>query len=137
MKLREFADNLQNKLISRGFTVQRYNAISSNSIYLKLDFGVAHSIRIANHHGKNHLHYRYNILTITNQFRVDNRGKYPRRYYTLNQMKRLVKDIVSERDNKIKRYGKTEYNQMCLYNKRTKSGTRGFWSEATLIGGEK
>ena len=35
---KQFASILSNELINRGFLVHRYNAYSTSSIYLKLDF---------------------------------------------------------------------------------------------------
>ena len=43
------ADYIQSKLLEYGFKIQRYNAYSTNSIYLKLDYGVCNSIRISDH----------------------------------------------------------------------------------------
>lgn len=41
--------------------IHRYDAYSTNSVYLKFDYGVANSLRIADHAGKKHLAYRFNI----------------------------------------------------------------------------
>ena len=51
-ELDNLADYIAKRLISEGFTVQRYNAYTTNSIYLKLDYGVCNSIRISDHPGK-------------------------------------------------------------------------------------
>lgn len=40
------------KLLDMGFIVHRYYAYSTSSIYLKLDYGIACGIRIADHLGK-------------------------------------------------------------------------------------
>lgn len=37
--------------------IHRYDAYSTNSVYLKFDYGVANSLRIADHAGKKHLAY--------------------------------------------------------------------------------
>ena len=50
------------KLLDMDFIVHRYDAYSTSSIYLKLDYGVACGIRIADHPGKKKYHYRFNIL---------------------------------------------------------------------------
>lgn len=57
----QVADTLCRRLLSAGFIVHRYDAYSTNSIYLKLDCGVCNSIRISDHTGKGYLKYRYNI----------------------------------------------------------------------------
>lgn len=40
-----------------------YKSMSSESHYIKVDCGVAHSIRISDHRGKGHLAYKYFINT--------------------------------------------------------------------------
>lgn len=42
--------------------IHRYDAYSTNSIYLKFDYGVANSLRISDHPGKRHLRYRFNLM---------------------------------------------------------------------------
>ena len=42
--------------------IHRLDAYSTNSIYLKFDYGIVNSLRISDHEGKKHLSYRYNIL---------------------------------------------------------------------------
>ena len=44
MELNDIAEMLCRNLISEGFIIQRYDAYSSNSIYLKLDYGACNSI---------------------------------------------------------------------------------------------
>ena len=46
------AEDIQILLKKNGFTIHRYNSYSSNSIYLKVDFGLAGSIRISDHVGR-------------------------------------------------------------------------------------
>lgn len=47
MENKKIADSLQRSLINNGFVVQRYNAYSTDNIYLKLDYGVCNSIRVS------------------------------------------------------------------------------------------
>jgi hypothetical protein len=135
-KLLTFAEALQNKLLQNGFVVHRYDAISTNSIYLKLDYGAANSIRISDHRGKHHLQYRYNVGTQIKKYRADKSGQYPRFYYPMNQMNVLLKHILESREQKIRKYGKGEYNAKCLQYKSTSQDSPGFWQDARLIGGE-
>lgn len=46
------ARQISRALIERGFTVHRYDAISTSSIYLKVDWGAGLSIRMAVHDGE-------------------------------------------------------------------------------------
>ena len=60
--IKKIADDISRSLLEEGFDILRYDSYSSNSVYLKIDFGVCHTIRISDHPGKKHLHYRYNVL---------------------------------------------------------------------------
>ena len=62
MTEKKIAKILVKKLVSLGFVVHRYDAITTSSIYLKLDFGLSCGIRISNHKGKAKYHYRFNVI---------------------------------------------------------------------------
>ena len=62
MNEKQIAKVLIEELLKLGFVVHRYNAVTTNSIYLKLDFGVCCGIRIADHSGKKKYHYRFNVV---------------------------------------------------------------------------
>lgn len=105
------AEKLCKKLNQVGFIVHRYNAETSNSVYLNLDNGVSNSIRISDHVGKAHMKYRYNIGP-----HIQTRYTKPdgRNYYMPSQIKVLVNDIISDRDKKIYQLGiEAYYELMC------------------------
>ena len=62
MNEKQMAKILIKELSELGFTIHRYNAITTSSIYLKLDYGICCGIRISNHSGKKKYHYRFNIV---------------------------------------------------------------------------
>lgn len=62
MNEKQVAEILVEKLKESGFIVHKYNAVTTNSIYLKLDYGVCCGIRIADHKGKKKYHYRFNVI---------------------------------------------------------------------------
>ena len=78
--LKAIADEVQGKLLDLGFIVHRYDAYSTSSVYLKMDYGACHSIRIGDHRGKPHLKYRYNIGPWIRKFRSDH-DPYQRWYF--------------------------------------------------------
>ncbi|WP_181879268.1 hypothetical protein [Levilactobacillus brevis] len=47
---------------SQGIKVMRYDAYSTNSVYLKLDYGLLYTLRISDHPGKRYLAYRFNVI---------------------------------------------------------------------------
>ena len=79
------ADSLSERFLAEGFTVHRYDAYSTSSVYLKLDCGMCNSIRISDHRGKKHLAYRYNIGPWIKKRWHDHDGRYPRHYYPIDE----------------------------------------------------
>ena len=130
-ELMNIADSVINSLKEKGFTIHRYDSYSTNSIYLKLDYGVCNSIRISDHKGKKYLKYRYNIiLNGTVQSIMD---KYQRYYYNQDSIKGMIKRIVSDRNEKIEKYGQERYNAFMQKNNHDSSTKKGFWQQAKLI----
>lgn len=79
-------DRLDGKVL-----IHRYDAYSTNSVYLKFDYGVANSLRIADHAGKKHLAYRFNIILNLTEPKNDLSGRFPRNYYPPAWSTRLLK----------------------------------------------
>lgn len=131
-KLDNLADSIAKRLIAEGFTVQRYNAYTTNSIYLKLDYGVCNSIRISDHPGKKYLKYRYNIGSFVKEYRKE-KDRFDRFYYREDKSKNMIKKIIADRETKKSRYGEDEYRRLMQKSKSKNAGTLGFWSKAVLL----
>ncbi|MCI8372461.1 MAG: hypothetical protein HFI75_08700 [Lachnospiraceae bacterium] len=130
--LDKLVDSIAKRLIGEGFTVQRYNAYTTNSIYLKLDYGVCNSIRISDHPGKKHLKYRYNIGSFVKEYQEE-KDKYDRYYYRIDKAENMIKKIIKDRDFKKSRYGESGYKALMQKNKRDNAAASGFWSKAVLL----
>lgn len=130
------ADFIAERLIEEGFTIQRYDACTTDSIYLKLDYGVCNSIRISSHAGKKHLKYRYNIGPHIDKFR-EIKDKYDRFYYPADKAEDMITKIMEDREIKLSRYGCESYAGYMLKNKSGKVGSPGFWREAVLLNGRE
>src|SRR5690606_11348773 len=133
-ELQETADYIIARLKKKGIVIQRYDSYSTNSIYLKLDYGVSNSIRISDHKGKKHLSYRYNILTCC-PYPVsskDHKG-FIRFYVPIDERDILIKKILFDRAAKMDMYG---WNNYCMYmrrNRRVGKTKKGFWEQAILV----
>ena len=132
MELNDIAEMLCRNLISEGFIIQRYDAYSSNSIYLKLDYGVCNSIRISDHPGKKYLKYRYNIGPYVDEFQ-EVKDKFPRIYYRETKSQSLLKRIIRDKSGKLQYYGKEKYKKLMEENKIKNMNSKGFWSQAELV----
>lgn len=128
---KHIALELQNRLLAEGFTIQRYDAYSTRSIYLKLDYGMCNSIRISDHTGKKHLNYMFNlgknIKTIT-----QDKKDFTRYYYPFDKMDELVNHILRHRLNKKRYYGDS-YSDAVEQTRQKNQTNKGFWSKAYLV----
>lgn len=131
-ELNSLADSIAKRLIEEGFTVQRYNAYTTNSIYLKLDYGVCNSIRISDHPGKKYLKYRYNIGSFVKEYRKQ-KDRFDRFYYRADKSKNMIKKIIEDRETKKSKYGEDGYRRLMQKIKSKNAGTLGFWSKAVLL----
>lgn len=131
------AETIIKQLKKKGFVLQLYEATSTNSIYLKLDYGVCNSIRISDHPGKSHLKYRYNIGPHIQTYRkrnvYQNGVRMEQYYYPEKDLDKMIKDIVNTRKMKQYRYGDEQYQKYMEKNKYDHKNERGFWRDARLI----
>lgn len=111
MNEKQVAKILVNKLLDLGFIVHRYNAVTTNSIYLKLDFGVCCGIRIADHNGKKKYHYRFNIVKGYEGDKITYFNNLISYFYTFDEIPQLLSDVEKEKQNKVKRYGLNNYQE--------------------------
>lgn len=128
--MKALADEIQEKLLDMGFTVHRLDAFTTNSVYLKVDCGVCHSIRVSDHRGKKHLKFRYNIGTFVKKFRSVN-DMYRRYYFTVDEVDRLVKFVKYDRVRAIDVMGgrKAYKEQVKRFRERGEAMTEGFWTK--------
>ena len=136
MGCREIADEIQERLLDLGFTVHRLDAFTTNSVYLKADCGVCHSIRVSDHRGKKHLKYRYNIGSFVKKF-SSVQDRYRRYYFTEGEVDRLVNFVRYDRVHQIDVLGgvKAYKEQVELLRKRGEAMTDGFWAKCWEVTG--
>ena len=130
-ELETIAEHMIRVLKDNNVAIQRYDSATTSSIYLKLDYGVAFSIRISNHKGKKHLKYRYNVL-------LDEPSHYDaitqRYYYNQTNVDMMLNHILVERQRKISKYGVTNYKNFMINNQKSHAkDKRGFWNQSQLI----
>lgn len=129
-ELNAAADAVISKLKAEGVVLQRYDA-NSGSLYLKLDYGVANSIRIADHPGKAHLKYRYNLISGINE-PYEQMDEFQRFYWPIEMADACVETILKERAAKKERFGE-HYAEFMSRNKADHAGEKGFWRTAVLV----
>ena len=125
-------DEIVSRLKFEGFVVQRYDAHSTDSIYLKPDYGVSHSIRISDHSGKKYLKYTYNVIKDYVGKTFIKEGYLWRQYYSFSQIDKFVANIVKNRAW-IKEKYHPDYEARMEECRLENEGTRGFWSKAVIV----
>lgn len=118
------------QLLEAGFTIQRYNSMTSKSIYLKLDYGVCNSIRISDHRGIRKYRYRYNLLSNRSGYRKHSNSGMDRFYYGFDSAHTMLQDIKDDKAVKVLMYGWENYNNYMENNALINSGNAGFWSNS-------
>lgn len=122
-------DKLRGKVI-----IHRYDAYSSDSIYLKFDYGVANSLRISDHDGKKYLKYRYNIITTMSDRsskKECRRGGFQMIFYSPAMINACCRDILAAKAEKTQKYN--SYDAVVNAAKEKSVGQRGFWSGAKMV----
>lgn len=130
-QLNNIANYIITNLKSNGFTIHRYDAYSTNSVYLKLDYGVCNSIRISDHSGKKYLKYRYNLILNGEIKQIQD--TYPRYYYNQNSINDMINKIILDRNQKVEKYGQVSYNNFMRTNNQQSADKKGFWAQAKLV----
>ena len=110
MTEKSIANILVHKLIKNGFIVHRYNSFSTNSIYLKLDYGLACGIRIADHPGKKKYNYRFNVIKDYKGDKVITKGDLICYFYDFTELANVLSGAQKEKQAKINKYGIDNYN---------------------------
>ncbi len=108
---KEIANILVQRLAEIGFIVHQYNAYSTSSIYIKLDYGLSCGIRIADHPGKKKYSYRFNVIKDYIGDKVIIKDGLICRFYDFTELEEVIKAVQKEREEKINKYGLQNYKK--------------------------
>ena len=136
-KLYQIAGTMVSFLRRNGVHIMRYDAVTTNSIYLKLDYGVLYSLRISDHPGKRHLGYRYNVTKGYDGPRYgDSKYTWQREYYSTksDDLNDLCLRILAMREAKILKDGPYLYEKEMEYRQEMNRSAKGFWQAAKDLG---
>lgn len=124
MNEKEICNILIKELLSMGFVVHKYHAITTQSIYIKLDYGVCCGIRISNHNGKKKYHYRFNVIKEYSGDKITYFENLVSYFFTFEELPQLLQQIQKEKCNKIRKYGLKKYKQIIEQEKSNDLFTR-------------
>lgn len=132
-ELDQIAESVIQKLRGK-VIIHRYDSVSTNSIYLKFDYGVACSLRISDHNGYKHLDYRYNILKSMENCPCKTESihhSHKKMFYSPKMISACCKDILAEKRTREARY--RSYQAVVLKAKQEATKDKGFWHGAKLV----
>ena len=109
MNGKEIANILVQRLIAEGFIVHRYNSHTTNSIYIKLDYGLSCGIRIADHPGKKKYSYRFNVIKDYVGDKVIIKDDLICYFFDFTELEEVIQAVKQEKQNKINKYGLQNY----------------------------
>ena len=98
------------KIMKRhGVSVLVSRSITTNSVYLKFDYGVCHSMRIGDHPGISKYGYRYSIRLDIDESYVEKRKGMNCYVACIQDTKQLLSYILKQRQVIIDKYGESRY----------------------------
>lgn len=136
MTTEEVSDYIIKELLKHEVVIQKYNSMTTSSIYLKFDCGIGNTLRISDHKGnpkysqmfRLHLNKKHKGCIVTkNKTTIYN--------YSSSSIDELISHIISNRDKKLKMAGSYEnYRELMKiqYYKWINSNNR-FWKLSTFI----
>lgn len=120
---RDVMFDLLRRLDKEGFILHYLQAYSTNSCYIKMDFGVCKSIRIADHKGIDKYAYTFNLmLGLDKSYEED--GRY---YYSLDDLEKMIQNIKTHREILQDEYGFDYFQKMVDAKNQFLRKRKGFW----------
>ena len=132
-QFKRLADDIAGQLVARGITVHRYDAVKTDSVYLKLDYGAINSIRIGGHPGYEHAKHRYNIGTwVSEPIEVDD--GLLRYFWPVEDAPDLIARVTADKRARIEWVGESGYSRI-VEKKRNEArrAKNGFWTHARKV----
>jgi len=115
--------NLLDFLVDKDFTVHVKRADSTSSVYVKLDYGAANSIRISDHPGNENYNYRFNLMLGMTRQQVQHymttlkKPRYPQFFFSYQDVHLLEQAIMLNHQDHLKE-GKDLYQQRIEFAKK-------------------
>jgi hypothetical protein len=133
---KEIAKRIIKVLKREGAVVHRYDAFTSNSIYIKIDAGIVGTVRISDHlsnKGRKKLGYRYNLLTNLDEFYVQKEPNV-RYFYPTQDLDIMIGNILARREAKLaESHGDFIYQQQIRNEIHKRRKQPGFWQRAVVV----
>lgn len=124
---------LIDKLTENNFTLHLHESIQTNSAHIKMDYGAANSIRIADTPGKTKFGHKFNVVVGSRQS-YENEGKF---YYTPEDLEDMVAALVKNRNSRRNFVGVNQYEENIETYKTQFASSTGYWANAKQVAERK
>jgi len=140
-KIQILANNICDKLISRGIIIHRFDNINKETTIMKFDYGVACMLTIKNTIEQKSAYTRFNLVLDINEYKRDYynpNAKSPSIIdcYPIAELDLLIEDIIDMRQDKLQVMSKDNYmrrmQEVISFDVKT-SRPNYFWKNAYLI----
>lgn len=145
----EIAEIMALFFTSKGIHVMRNDSRNTNSIYLRLDYGLLSTIRISDHDQMyswwlyNHTKYgidginRFNAILNYSGPKNRNSGfGFKREFYGTDSdsLNELCKSVITLRNELLSQKGYYKYSKAMYYHKHAWINTKGYWKKPLVYG---
>lgn len=128
------ADNIVKYMKAAGLMIQRYDSVSTLSVYLKFDFGLCGSLRISDHKSKDNLTYKYNVRTDVEAYYSNGEGATEANFFPIGDWEAACRMILIRRYRKIGKYGFEWYERTMNQTVSKKAFEKNrFWASCTHL----
>lgn len=131
------------KALEDHLIVQRYDALSTNSVYFKFDYGVIGSLRISDHPGRIQHCYKFNLqsdVAMHWEKKDREKGKFAMIAYaplTQEGFNYICEQILANKKRFVDYYGDWSYRSIMERNHAYYRKSKGFWQKASYLNSRK
>lgn len=126
-------ESLVERLKQKKIHILRWDDTKTKSTYLKLDWGVLSTVRIGAKKGSDNYPYKYNVVVDTEEGSVTYEEGVVRSYYTMREISELIASIEIDREEKVYKYGHSNYLKYMTENQKKMKNQKGFFEGVRIV----
>ena len=126
-------ESLVKRLKQKKIHILRWDDSKTKSTYLKLDWGVLSTVRIGPKKGSENYPYKYNVIVDTTEGSVTYEKGVVRGYYTTREISELIASIEIDREEKVYKYGRSNYLKYMTENQKKMKNQKGFFEGSRIV----
>jgi len=137
LTLKQVIDAVLEHAVKNDIIVHQYKAKTSNSVYLKFDFGVLNTLRVSDHKGKRKYPYKYELSSHRSETVSVKKFYKGNEFYVykmcFDDLDLFLDILVEERNEKLAKFGESGYAAILKKKQHTSVDDSYFYRRATLV----